>query len=238
LNTIQVIDDLLKVETPLGPACHRYNDYGYGEHADGTAFDGTGIGRAWPLLTGERAHYELAAGRVKKAAQLREVLQAFSNEAFLLSEQIWDTDDIPQQELFFGRPSGSAMPLVWAHSEYAKLCRSLKEGKVFDTPPQPVERYQVQRKGSPFAIWRFNHKLRRFPAGKVLRIEVSKPAIIHWSIDDWHTIHNTVVQASGLGTYVQDLPTRELASGSTFRFTLYWSKEAEWVGEDFIIEVV
>ncbi len=29
-------------------------------------FDGTGIGRAWPLLTGERAHYELAAGRTAR----------------------------------------------------------------------------------------------------------------------------------------------------------------------------
>jgi len=35
---------------------------GYGEHADGHVYDGTGIGRGWPLLTGERGHYELAAG--------------------------------------------------------------------------------------------------------------------------------------------------------------------------------
>ncbi len=29
--------------------------------APGAPFDGTGVGRAWPLLTGERAHDELAA---------------------------------------------------------------------------------------------------------------------------------------------------------------------------------
>jgi glucoamylase len=63
LNTVKVIDALLKLETPYGPAWYRYNEDGYGEHADGSAFDGTGIGRLWPLLTGERAHYELAAGR-------------------------------------------------------------------------------------------------------------------------------------------------------------------------------
>ena len=34
------------------------------------------------------------------------------------------------------------MPLVWAHAEYIKLLRSLRDGRVFDTPPQPVERYQ------------------------------------------------------------------------------------------------
>jgi hypothetical protein len=48
--------------TATGPVWHRYNGDGYGEHADGREFDGTGIGRAWPLLTGERGHYELLAG--------------------------------------------------------------------------------------------------------------------------------------------------------------------------------
>ncbi len=70
LDTITVIDALLKVDTPYGPAWHRYNDDGYGEHEDGAPFDGTGVGRAWPLLTGERAHYELAAGRPEVALSL------------------------------------------------------------------------------------------------------------------------------------------------------------------------
>ena len=58
-----MIDALLKVNLPQGPCWYRYNGDGYGEHEDGSPFDGTGIGRAWPLLAGERAHYELAAGR-------------------------------------------------------------------------------------------------------------------------------------------------------------------------------
>lgn len=70
LDTVRVIDALLKVEMPGGPAWHRYNGDGYGEHADGAPFDGTGCGRAWPLLTGERAHFELAAGRPEIARQL------------------------------------------------------------------------------------------------------------------------------------------------------------------------
>ena len=63
LNTIKVIDALLRVKLPNGPGWYRYNCDGYGEHEDGSPFDGTGIGRPWPLLAGERAHYELAAGR-------------------------------------------------------------------------------------------------------------------------------------------------------------------------------
>ena len=61
LDTIKIIDSQLKVDTPAGPAWHRYTADGYGEQDDGRPFDGTGRGRAWPLLTGERGHYELAA---------------------------------------------------------------------------------------------------------------------------------------------------------------------------------
>ena len=67
LNTVKVIDAKLKVETRSGPGWHRYNNDGYGEHADGSAFDGTGIGRVWPLLTGERAHYEIAGRQFKRS---------------------------------------------------------------------------------------------------------------------------------------------------------------------------
>ncbi len=63
LGSVKVADALLKVETPAGPCWHRYNEDGYGEHDDGSAYDGTGRGRAWPLLTGERGHYELCGGR-------------------------------------------------------------------------------------------------------------------------------------------------------------------------------
>ncbi|HWE78691.1 MAG TPA: glycoside hydrolase family 15 protein, partial [Pseudolabrys sp.] len=59
-NTVTAIDALLKRDLDAGPYWYRYNDDGYGEHQDGSPFDGTGRGRLWPLLTGERAHYELA----------------------------------------------------------------------------------------------------------------------------------------------------------------------------------
>jgi glucoamylase len=87
MNTVTVIDAALKVDTPFGPAWHRYQGDGYGEHADGRPFDGTGIGRAWPLLTGERAHYEIAAGRTGVAELLAHALEAFAGGSGLLPEQ-------------------------------------------------------------------------------------------------------------------------------------------------------
>ena len=170
LNTIRVIDALLKVQLPQGPCWYRYNGDGYGEHNDGSPFDGTGIGRPWPLLAGERAHYELAAGRPKEAEVLLAMMEACPVGAGrLLPEQVWDVDDIPALELFRGKPSGSACPLVWAHAEYVKLRRSLRDGKIFDQPPQTVQRYLIEKPTRQIFGWRFNNKARSVPRNKTLR---------------------------------------------------------------------
>ncbi len=159
-NTVKVIDAMLKTQLPMGPGWHRYTDDGYGEHADGSPFDGTGIGRVWPLLSGERAHYALARGDVATARALLASFEAMAGEGGLLPEQSWDAADSPDRELFLGRPAGSAMPLVWAHAEYLKLVHSLADGRVFDMPPQTHERYVRRRtKSSALRIWRFNQKL-------------------------------------------------------------------------------
>ncbi len=237
VDTVKVIDGLLKVEAPQGPIWHRYNGDGYGEHEGGEPFDGTGIGRVWPLLTGERAHFELAAGRPAEAKSLQGALEAFASEEGLLPEQTWDAPDLPQRELFFGRPSGSAMPLVWAHAEYLKLLRSLRDGRVFDMPPQTVERYLTDKTESPYVVWRFNHKLRSLPAGKRLRIETLAPAVVHWSADDWKTSHDTDTRDTGLTVHVADLETGMLPEGSHVRFTVYWPEAGHWEGTDFMVSV-
>ena len=228
---------LLKVETPYGPAWHRYNDDGYGEHTDGSPFDGSGVGRGWPLLTGERAHYELAAGHRDQAEKMLHTFEAFANEGGMLPEQIWDAPDIPEKELFFGRPAGSAMPLVWAHSEYVKLRRSLRDGRVFDTPPQTVQRYQVKNTGSPRAIWRFNHKCRTIPTGKTLRLEVLAQANVRWSIDGWCTAQETPTLDTGFGVHYADLLTAHLPAGGTVIFTIFWVESRKWENTDFTVKV-
>ena len=237
VNTLRLIDELLKVDTPAGPAWRRYNGDGYGEHADGSPFDGTGIGRAWPLLTGERAHYELQAGRPDEAQRLLAAFEKMAGDTGLFPEQVWDTADIPDRELFFGRAAGSAMPLVWAHAEYVKLRRSLRDGAVFDLPPQTVQRYLVDRARSPRSLWRFNHKIRLLPPGKLLRIEVASPAVVHWTMDDWATTQDSTTRDTGVGMHVIDLPTASLAPGARVQFTMYWSEAARWEGVNFAVMV-
>lgn len=235
LDTVTVIDALLKVDVPQGPAWHRYNGDGYGEHEDGQPFDGTGVGRLWPLLTGERAHFELAAGRVNEARRLQAALESFAGPEGLLPEQTWDAPDLPEQELYFGRPSGSAMPLVWAHAEYVKLLRSLSDGRVFDLPPQTVQRYLADTTESAFLVWRFNHKIRSLPAGKTLRVETLEPAVIHWSSDGWRTSHDTATRDTGLAIHSADLETGLLPEGSRVEFTIYWPGADRWEGTDFTV---
>ncbi len=235
INTVKLIDALLRLELPGGSIWHRYNEDGYGEKADGSSFDGTGIGRAWPLLTGERAHYELAAGNKEEALRLREAMVSFSNQGFLIPEQVWDATDIPGRELFRGEPSGSAMPLVWAHSEYIKLCRSLEDGKVFDMPPQPVQRYQVEKKTTLTWTWRINNKCRRIPAGFDLRIELLEPARMHWTVDGWKTSHDSQYRDTGIGMYVIDIPSEDLPSGLDLEFTFYWLSSGLWEGTNYQI---
>ncbi len=236
VSTVTVIDATLKVDTPNGPAWHRYQGDGYGEHADGAPFDGIGIGRAWPLLTGERAHYELAAGRPQAAEQLAQALEAFAGDSGLLPEQVWDGDDVPERELFRGYASGSAMPLVWAHAEYLKLCRSLRDGEVFDRPPQTVKRYLGNTPVTTrHTIWRFNNKVRTLAVGKTLRIETLARALVHWSVDGWQTAHDTTTHDTTLGVHVVDLPTKDVRPGGYVEFTFYWPDAGRWEGDDFSV---
>ncbi|HJV36421.1 glucan 1,4-alpha-glucosidase [Geomonas sp.] len=236
-DSIKVIDALLKFETAKGPLWHRYNDDGYGEHDDGEPFDGTGVGRAWPLLTGERGHYELAAGRAEEARRMLVAMEDYASTEGLMPEQIWDAPDLPERELFQGKASGSAMPLVWAHAEYLKLLRSLYDGKVFDLPQQTVQRYLKEKTGSSFLVWRFNHKLRSIPTGMKLRVETLAPARVHWSTDDWRSFQETSTRDSGLTMQVADLETGEVPEGGRVLFTFYWPGADRWEGADFMVDV-
>src|SRR5207302_11136616 len=111
LNTLRVIDSLLSVELPQGPCWYRYNGDGYGEHKDGSAFDGSGIGRPWPLLAGERAHFALAGGHRDAAEAMLTVMGSSpASHRRLLPEEVWASRGAPALELLRGKPTGAACP--------------------------------------------------------------------------------------------------------------------------------
>ena len=231
--SVAVIDQVLKRDLPQGPAWRRYNHDGYGEKPDGNAYDGTGEGRCWPILTGERGHYELAAGR--DALRFIEAMEQFANEGGMLAEQLWDADDLPEGKMKRGSPTGSAMPLCWAHAEYASLVRSHKDGVCFDRIEPVYQRYAKTGTASQIEMWTLAHQLQRIAQGKTLRIITEKTATIHWSFDGWATANDLETRDAGFGCWFADLPSAQLQTGARIVFTFLWQEG--WEGKDFQVEI-
>ncbi len=232
LDSLRVVDRILKADTPSGPCWRRYNHDGYGQRADGSPFQGWGRGRAWPLLTGERAHYELAAGN--DARPLRQAMENFSHGAELLPEQVWDSETEPP--FVAGAPTGSAMPLMWAHAEYIKLLRSLKDGVIFDCIPEVYERYAgaAQLPRSDIEFWTFHYPVAEMAAGRRLRVIAATAFTLHWSRDDWSHTQDTLSECALQSLHFVDLPAPREGS---IRFTFRW-EGGRWEGRDWQVQVV
>jgi glucoamylase len=133
VDSIRAIDRVIRVDTPNGPGWYRYNHDGYGEEPDGDGWAGTGgVGRLWPLLTGERGEYELAAGR--DATPYLDALQKFANEGLMLPEQVWDRVERPRPHLRFGEGTGSATPLAWTNAQFIRLALGIRAKRVVEMP--------------------------------------------------------------------------------------------------------
>ena len=235
VDSLKVADAVLKVSTPVGPVWHRYNHDGYGQREDGGPFKGWGKGGAWPLLTGERAHFELAAGQ--DIRPLIRAIESFASATGLLPEQVWDEQDKPEKHMFLGRPTGSAMPLMWAHAEYIKLLRSASDGRVFDLIPEVAHRYLGDRKAcQPFEIWKPNRQVRVVKKGYTLRVQVPAPFRLHWTRDEWRTVKDTESAPTTLGIEFVDIPITA-AEQAPIRFTFLWTASGRWDGRDYAATV-
>lgn len=233
VDSLAVIDQVLKRDLPQGPCWRRYNHDGYGEKADGSAFDGTGEGRCWPILTGERAHYELAAGR--DPMPFIETMEKFANVGGMLPEQLWDADDLPEGKMKRGGPTGSAMPLCWSHAEYVSLVRSHKDGVCFDRIEPVYQRYAKAGTGSKIEMWTLAHQPQRIAPGNTLRIITEKAATIHWSFDGWATAYDLETRDTGLGCWFGDLPSDQLQPGT--RIVFAFLRRVGWEGRDFQVAI-
>ena len=236
LATLKVIDAVLKTDTPAGPAWHRYNHDGYGQRQDGGPFTQHGVGRVWPLLTGERGHYELAAGRGTEAC-IR-AMENLASTTGLLPEQSWGEADRPGIYMWRGQPTGSAMPLMWAHAEYMKLLRSTADGKVYDAIPEVAKRYLGERgKRKQLEVWKPNRHVRFMRVGEILRVQGETAFILHWSSDNWKTVQDTQSSQNSLQIDYVDLPDVATSPGTCIRFTFFWTEDNRWEGRDYSVNM-
>lgn len=234
-KSLEVVDYVLKVDTPFGPCWKRYNHDGYGQRADGSPFTGVGVGRAWPLLTGERGHYELAAG--KDPTPYIEALERFATCGGTLPEQVWDSTDIPEMRLFLGKPTGSAMPLAWAHSEYIKLLRSTADRRVFDLIPEVVARYQEAAATCKLIeIWHMEWQIPRVHPNFTLRIIAGERFRLMFSFDEWQNNQSLDSKCTAFGVHYVDLemPPRQQAP---LQFTFFWHEKQSWHGTNYSVEI-
>lgn len=146
LTTLPVIDDELGFTTPNGRFWHRFSHDGYGETRDGGQWEitdpgtDTTLGRGWPLLTGERGEYAVAAG--EDGTPYLAAMAAASGRSDMLSEQVWDgrppTGD-PCCPL--GEGTRAATPLVWSHAGLVRLAWTIERGAPVDQQSLVADRY-------------------------------------------------------------------------------------------------
>jgi glucoamylase len=235
-DSIKVMDRVLKQKLPQGPCWRRYNHDGYGQKDDGSAYDGTGVGRSWPILTGERGHYELAAGR--DPLPFIKALEKFANAGGLLSEQLWDDDDFPDGGMKRGQPTGAAMPLCWSHAEYISLVRSAHDGVCFDRIEPAFQRYVANPVQSRHEIWSLRHPISRMPHGKTLRVILAAEAAVVWSDDHWkNTKKSDTAGINTLGLWFADFPIETMPDGSVIEFTFFWKEARRWEGRNYSVAV-
>lgn len=234
LDTLKIVDQLLKVETPSGSVWHRYNGDGYGEYDDGRAYDGAGKGRPWPLLAGERGHYALSAD--EDPLPMLETMAASASPGGMIPEQVWDAAPIPQRRLYPGRPTGSAMPLAWAHAEFIKLAVSRNHGRPVDRPEAVWKRYGGGKKPSAYAFWWPHAQIRSMAAGCRLVVALPRAGVVHWGLDGWREVKDFEALDTGLGFWVAELDSVHLREGQSIDFTIRWQEDG-WAGIDYRIEI-
>ena len=171
---------------PGGPVWHRYNGDGYGEHPDGSPYDGTGVGRGWPLWSASAATTSSRPGR-----DPRPYLEAMRRLRVV-------GRDAPGAGLGLSRHPG-ARPVPRPSErirDAARLgSRGVREARAFDgaRPRHRPTRGGLAALRGPSADPRparrggSRRRARRWSPAASLRFEVLAPCRVHYSLDGWRT---------------------------------------------------
>jgi glucoamylase len=163
-------------------------------------------------------------------------MEKFANEGGMLSEQLWDAEDLGGMRR--GLPTGAAMPLCWSHAEYVSLVRSAHDGVCFDRVEPAFQRYVADPVASRHEIWSFRHPLRRMSHGKTLRLIITADATILWSTNGWTSTSKVeTTHISALSVWFADLPTADCPDGSVIEFTFFWKDAQRQEGRNYSVDL-
>jgi len=177
-SSLTVVDETIERQTPSGIGFYRYGTTptesvdGYGDcyQPSGSSCStigapwpptDTGTGHLWPVLSGERGEFDVAAGQTATAGSLLTSMRNMTSGQGLEPEQVWEDPAVPASpygtdpttaSIGFepGRPAGSASPLTWAQAQYARLALDISAGRNLETPQIVSDRYV--REGMPGAL--------------------------------------------------------------------------------------
>ena len=139
-NSLAAVDATIRTNiSGVGSYFNRYNHDGYGETSSGGDYTGAGVGRPWPVLSGERGEYDVQVGNTADAASMLGSMANAANAGYQISEQIWLTASA--NGFTQGQPDNSSTPLMWAMAQYARLAVDISAGKTVETPAVVCQRY-------------------------------------------------------------------------------------------------
>lgn len=224
-DTARLTDIMLARDVGTGTAYYRYNYDGYGENYQGADWAGTGTGRLWPLLAGERGHLALLAGQ-DGLGQLTTMLN-MRTPGGLLPEQVWDQppltprNGIPSMPLYTGQRTLSATPLVWAHSELIKLAWTRTGKAPAEQLTAVTSRYSGQPPNPPTSYWRVAVPLPALAEGRNLVIEDTQPFTLHYGFGDpgnWTSVTDAQSSPLAFGMHGVTLSAAILAGQTRLNF--------------------
>ena len=180
--SLKIVDATIERTVPTGTGFYRYGTSGpgskdgYGDCYEpdpttcsptgkpwpsnnaGTTTPNQGSGHLWPVLSGERGEYDVAAGDLSSARSLLQSMQNMTSGQGLEPEQVWEDPSVTPSPFgtdpttasigfTTGHPAGSASPLTWAQAQYARLALDLSARRILETPAIVTDRYV--RNGPP-----------------------------------------------------------------------------------------
>jgi glucoamylase len=235
----RIVDTLKVCEGELGVVAgghqhfHRYQADGYGEHDDGSPFDGTGIGRAWPLLTAERAIQAVLAGEDER--EFVASILSSRTKGGMIPEQVWDIEAIELHGLVPGLPSGSAAPLVWAHSELLKVVAALHNGQAVEHLGCMIPSSKMMSNDSSVVVhWRSDIPVSRINSNVGLLIEAEREFALHIGVNGWQQVRDIASESIGLGRF--GVSIQDVSDFESLEFTRQWS-DGSWEGQDYRLDV-